>query len=85
MVLADRRALRDGMPDTGGARYSANIAGCNGLPVEDGDLLPTESGAKIGPTNMGIADLIAQDPVRTGVRSKIQGSCAPGCAAFSPA
>jgi hypothetical protein len=74
----------DGMPDTGGARYSANISGCNGLPVKPGDLLPTESGAKIGPTKMGIADLIAQDPSAYWDGQKIQGSCAPGCAAFSP-
>jgi len=49
-------------PTTGGQRYSTNIASCNSLPVSIGDLLWTEPGNMIGPTNQGVTDLIAQDP-----------------------
>jgi len=51
-----------GGPSTGGQRYSQNIATCNSLPVNIGDLLWTEPGNMIGPTNQGVSDLIAQDP-----------------------
>src|SRR5262249_30054440 len=79
----------DGTPATGGARYSANISGCNGIPVKIGDILLTESGGKIGPTKKGIEDLVAQDPSAYWDTSTqtIKGSCAPGCTppvAFSP-
>jgi Flp pilus assembly protein TadG len=49
-------------PATGGQRYRQNIASCNSLPVSIGDLLWTEPGNMIGPTNQGVSDLIAQDP-----------------------
>jgi Flp pilus assembly protein TadG len=46
----------------GGADYQANIATCNGVPVGIGDVLESEQGAKVGPTNHGMEDLIALDP-----------------------
>jgi hypothetical protein len=49
-------------PETGGDRYRENIASCNSLPVHIGDLLWTEPGNMIGPTNQGVSDLIDQDP-----------------------
>ena len=52
-------------PSTGGDRYRENIATCNSLPVNIGDLLWTEPGNMIGPTNQGVGDLIAQDPNAT--------------------
>lgn len=51
-----------GGPTTGGERYRTNIASCNSLPVNIGDLLWTEPGNMIGPTNQGVTDLVAQDP-----------------------
>jgi Flp pilus assembly protein TadG len=54
-----------GGPSTGGERYRTNIASCNSLPVSIGDLLWTEPGNMIGPTNQGVGDLIAQDPGAT--------------------
>jgi Flp pilus assembly protein TadG len=51
-----------GGPTTGGQRYRQNIASCNSLPVNIGDMLWTEPGNMIGPTNQGVSDLIAQDP-----------------------
>jgi hypothetical protein len=54
-----------GGPTTGGQRYRQNIASCNSLPVNIGDLLWTEPGNMIGPTNQGVSDLIAQDPGAT--------------------
>jgi hypothetical protein len=54
-----------GGPETGGDRYRENIARCNSLPVNIGDLLWTEPGNMIGPTNQGVTDLIAQDPGAT--------------------
>jgi Flp pilus assembly protein TadG len=55
----------EGGPSTGGQRYSQNIATCNSLPVNIGDLVWTEPGNMIGPTNQGVSDLIAQDPGAT--------------------
>jgi len=76
----------DGAPSAGGARYDANIAGCNGIPIDIGDYLQTETGAKVGPTKDGIAALIAQDPDATWNSSTktIDNTCAPGCGAYSP-
>jgi hypothetical protein len=76
----------DGMPDTGGARYQSNISNCNGIPVKIGDILMTESGAKIGPTDHGIQDLVDQDPNAYWDTSSqtIKNTCAPTCAPFSP-
>ncbi len=49
-------------PISGGDRYRENIATCNSLPVNIGDLLWTEPGNMIGPTNQGVSQLVAQDP-----------------------
>ncbi|HKY32830.1 MAG TPA: pilus assembly protein TadG-related protein [Candidatus Polarisedimenticolia bacterium] len=49
-------------PDVGGDRYRENIAQCNGLIVEVGDLISTENGNMIGPTQQGVQDLIDLDP-----------------------
>jgi Flp pilus assembly protein TadG len=49
-------------PATGGDRYRTNIATCNSLAVNIGDLLWTEPGNMIGPTNQGVTDLVALDP-----------------------
>jgi Flp pilus assembly protein TadG len=53
---------RPGGPATGGDRYRENIASCNSLAVNIGDLLWTEPGNMIGPTNQGVTALISQDP-----------------------
>jgi Flp pilus assembly protein TadG len=76
----------DGAPEQGGERYRDNIAGCNGLPVSIGDYLPTESGAKIGPTVQGMDALIAQDPNAqwNAATDSVDNSCAPECAPISP-
>jgi hypothetical protein len=71
-------------PDTGKDRYRDNIAGCNGVPVEIGEYLPTETGAAIGPTRMGIQALIDQDPSAMWSNGQIVGTCAPGCGQYSP-
>lgn len=76
----------DDAPMSGAARLRENIVSCNGLPVERGDYLPTESGAQVGPIRQGIRDLIAQDPSADwdpGSAAVIN-SCVPGCGAFSP-
>ena len=76
----------DGEPDTGGARYRDNISSCNGLPIEIGTYLSTETGAKSGPTVQGVANLIAQDPMAMWNPSTktIDYSCAPACGEYSP-
>jgi Flp pilus assembly protein TadG len=73
-------------PSTGGDRYRENIASCAGLRTAIGDYIPTETGAKIGPTKQGIGLLIAQDPNATWntTTKTVDNSCAPGCAAQSP-
>lgn len=67
-----------GGPDSGGDRYRENIARCNSLPVEAGDILWSEPGGMQGPTDQGMADLIAQDPYATFNEStgEIENSCA---------
>jgi Flp pilus assembly protein TadG len=47
---------------TGGSDYADNIASCSGIPVGIGDVLESENGNMIGPTNHGVDDLIALDP-----------------------
>ena len=46
----------------GGADYRANIGGCNPHLVENGQYMTPENGNMTGPTQQGIADLIALDP-----------------------
>lgn len=76
----------DGTPSQGGARFRANIASCNGSPVEIGDYLPTETGAMQGPTFQGLADLFDLDrgAMWNDEDKRIEGSCAPACGSFSP-
>jgi len=54
-----------GNPESGGATYRLNIAGCtasNNTTVKDGDELAIEPGNMTGPTNQGMDALIATDP-----------------------
>ena len=54
-----------GNPESGAAVYRLNIAGCtasNNTVVREGDELVVEPGNMVGPTNQGLADLIALDP-----------------------
>ncbi|MCS6805909.1 MAG: pilus assembly protein TadG-related protein [Acidobacteriota bacterium] len=47
---------------TGASTYQTNIVqGYRGL-VRIGDILPTETGDMVGPTQKGVRDLVAQDP-----------------------
>ena len=73
---------------SGGSCYRDNIASCNGEPVNIGDYLLTETGDKVGPTNSGVTDLIAQDPDAywDDTNKVVAGSCAPSstCGPFSP-
>jgi hypothetical protein len=69
----------------GSAAYGNAIANCVGQPVKIGDYLPTENmGA--GQTKIGFDALKAKDPGATWntTLKDVQGSCAPGCAPFSP-
>jgi Flp pilus assembly protein TadG len=70
--------------ENGASNYRANIATCLGHPVAIGDYLPTETGAMVGPTSQGFADLRATDPNATWDGTTVANSCAPGCAPFSP-
>jgi hypothetical protein len=61
----DYPAANRGDPESGAAVYRLNIAGCtasNNTVVKDGDELVVEPGNMVGPTNQGLADLIATDP-----------------------
>ncbi len=71
-------------PCPGGDCYRDNIESCNGNVVAIGDYIPTETGVMVGPTSQGVEALIAQDPGATWNGTGVSGSCAPGCAAFSP-
>ena len=62
---------------TGGSVYQDNIATCLGVSVGLGDKLPTETGDKIGPTRMGVDDLIRLDPDATWNGTQIAGSLFP--------
>jgi hypothetical protein len=46
----------------GGALYRCTIANCSAAQYSIGDLVPTEQGNMVGPTNQGVDDLIALDP-----------------------
>ena len=74
---------------TGGDDYRDNIATCNGLPIEIGDVLVSENGNMIGPTKQGVQDLIALDPNAQWdpVTKSVDMSCAQAatpCAPHSP-
>jgi hypothetical protein len=76
--------------ESGAAPYEDAIKHCIGNPVTIGDYLPTETGVMVGPTAQGTEtdsdSLINQDPNAvwdTGTGT-VSGSCAPGCAEFSP-
>ncbi len=61
----DYPAVNNGSPKTGADEYRTNIAGCTGSSntrVSVGDELQVETGNMVGPTQQGLADLIAQDP-----------------------
>jgi len=72
---------------SGASDYRFAIGHCSGNGVvQIGDYLPTETGAMIGPTSMGVGDLIGLDSTaswNTGTNS-IFNSCVPGCGAVSP-
>jgi hypothetical protein len=71
---------------SGGDDYRAAIHTCIGTPVSEGDYLPLENGAMVGPTGMGVDDLIALDPdatFNTGTK-QVDDTCAPGCNPISP-
>jgi len=61
----DYPAANVGTPQTGADQYRDNIAGCSGsnnTRVTVGDQLQVETGNMVGPTQQGVAELIAQDP-----------------------
>jgi Flp pilus assembly protein TadG len=80
----------EGGYNSGANDYDNSIKHCIGVPVSIGDYLPTETGVMQGPTKQGVqtdADsLVNQDPGAMWDSStmSITGSCAPGCAPFSP-
>jgi hypothetical protein len=49
----------------GAAEFRSDIAGCSGVVISIGDLIPKENGNMIGPTKQGIGDLIDLDPNAT--------------------
>jgi hypothetical protein len=68
--------------DHGGRDYRDNIAGCSGATFGIGDDIQmdmdTENGDMIGPTRMGVDDLVALDPNATfnPITKEVEGSCA---------
>ena len=80
------------LPDGNGGYVSgANdfrdaIGNCSGHPVSIGQYLPLETGAMIGPTGQGVADLVAKDPGASWdvANNRVSGSCVPACAPISP-
>ncbi len=58
----DLPPINRGTPITGANEYRDNIANCNQAEIWPGDILQTEPGNQVGPTNQGMRDLIAQDP-----------------------
>jgi hypothetical protein len=83
------RLPREDGDSTGGDDYRDNIATCNGVPIEIGQLMENEPGNMIGPTFQGMADLIALDPDATWNETDevIENSCAQAanpCAPTSP-
>jgi Flp pilus assembly protein TadG len=80
----------DGGYLTGAQSFSEGIKHCTGNPVSIGDYLPAENGVMQGPTRSGVQQdvdsLVNQDPNATWdtAQKAVTGSCAPGCAEFSP-
>lgn len=56
-------AANRGDPDDGGDVYRQYIGQCEPYLVRVGDTLMTKSGNMVGPTNQGIANLLALDPL----------------------
>jgi hypothetical protein len=50
---------------TGASAYSANIGGCNPTMTDVGQSMLPETGNMVGPTNTGVAALMALDPTAT--------------------
>ena len=75
---------------SGASDFSNAIKHCIGNPVSIGDYLPTENGVMVGPTAQGtetdIDSLINQDKdaVWNTSTNRVDDSCAPECADFSP-
>jgi hypothetical protein len=79
---------------SGADDFKESIKYCIGNPVSIGQYLPTETGVMVGPTGHGTVDdptsaepaLIEQDPDAEWDDDLdiVVGSCAPGCAPFSP-
>ena len=65
----------------GGANYEQNIATCDPTVIGPGDSLTVEPGNMVGPTNQGVAALIAQDSGATWSPTANNGRGAPvgGC------
>jgi Flp pilus assembly protein TadG len=75
---------------SGADDFSDAIKQCIGNPVSVGDYLPLETGVMTGPTAQGVStdadSLVNQDKFAVWNTSTktVDGSCAPGCASFSP-
>jgi len=71
---------------SGASDFSDAIGNCIGNPVSIGQYLPLENGVMSGPTDAGVADLVAKDSGASWdvANQRITGSCAPGCAPISP-
>lgn len=50
------------LDDPGGSAYQARFTACIETVMEAGDLVATEPGAMVGPTNFGFDDVVALDP-----------------------
>jgi hypothetical protein len=84
--LAIRLPDGDGGYISGGSDFREAIATCIGNAVTVGQYLPVEAGAMIGPARQGFDDLKAQDPLAVWNDSldRVDDTCAPECAPFSP-
>jgi hypothetical protein len=79
---------------SGANDFNQAIKHCIGNPVAIGDYLPLENGVMQGPTEQGVSDsnqgdddsLMNQDPNAEwdDDAQTVTGTCAPGCAPFSP-
>lgn len=54
--------VNKGTPITGASEYEINIIDGSSMPIEVGDVLRTEPGNMVGPTNQAVDYLISQDP-----------------------
>lgn len=55
--------LNKGIPITGASEYSENIITGSDVGIEIGDRLQVEPGNMVGPTNHGVDEIIAMDPL----------------------